>query len=87
MNRLCISSLVVQADPGEMERVSTRIASIEDAEIMGESEQGKLVVVLDTQNNRTAADRITEIQNTDGVLSATLVYQYDDIEPQVEESA
>ena len=87
MNKLCVSSLVVQADPADLQQVRSRIASIADAEIMGENEQGKLVVVLDTKNNHTAADRISEIQNTDGVLSAPLVYQYDDHEPQVEESA
>jgi nitrate reductase NapD len=57
-----------------------------DAEVMGENEQGKLVVVLDTRDNRQAADQITAIQNTAGVLSATLIYQYDNrIEPQVED--
>ena len=87
MNKLCISSLVVQADPADLKQVRDEIEAMADTEVMAESEQGKLVVVLDTASNRLAADRITEIQNTDGVLSATLIYQYDDHEPQVEDSA
>jgi len=88
VNHLCISSLVVQTKPALFTQVRDELKSIPEAEIMGENAQGKLVVVLDTRTNRQAADHITKIQNTAGVLSATLIYQYDDqYEPQVEDSA
>ena len=87
MNKLCISSLVVQANPADLERVQADIEAMSGSEVMGQNDQGKLVVVLDLPSNRLAADRITEIQNLDGVLSATLIYQYDDHESQLEESA
>ena len=87
MNDLCISSLVVQTQPELLKEVRTAIENIAEAEVMAQNEQGKLVVVLDTQGNRQAADTITAIQNTAGVLSATLIYQYDDrSEPQVEDA-
>lgn len=87
MNDLCISSLVVQTQPALFDQVKDAIENIAEAEVMAQNEQGKLVVVLDTQDNRQAADTITAIQNTAGVLSATLIYQYDDrFEPQVEDS-
>ena len=87
MNPICISSLVVQALPEKLPEVRKTLCKLPDTEVLGENDLGKLVVVLDTPDNRTAADRITEIQSVDGVLSATLVYQYDDrIEPQVEDS-
>ena len=87
MDDLCISSLVVQAQPALLDQVRDAIEGIDEAEVMAHSEQGKLVVVLDTRDNRQAADTITAIQNTAGVLSATLIYQYDDrFEPQVEDS-
>jgi len=67
--------------------IREHLNSLPDTEVFGENEQGKLVVVLDTADNREAADRITDIQNQAGVLSATLIYQYDDqFEPQVEDS-
>ena len=87
MSHLCISSLVVQARPQLVNQVREKLESFPEAEVMGDNGQGKIVVVLDTPGNRRAADRITEIQNTAGVLSATLIYQYDDQhEPQVEDS-
>jgi nitrate reductase NapAB chaperone NapD len=87
MERLCISSLVVRANPADMPRVRASIEAIGDAQVMGESDEGKFVIVLDTQSRRIAADRITAIQNTDGVLSASLIYQFDDHESRVEESS
>jgi nitrate reductase NapD len=78
MEKLCISSLVVQAEPARLEQVRSQIETVDGAEVMGEGELGKLVVVLDMDNNRQAADTITDIQKLDGVLSATLIYQYDD---------
>jgi len=85
MDRLCISSLVVRTRPNTLEKVGDRINMLPEAEVLGEHEDGRLVVVLDTTNNRQAADLITNIQNQADVLSATLIYQYDDqFEPQVE---
>jgi nitrate reductase NapD len=87
MNPICISSLVVQALPEKLPEVRKTLCNLADTEVLGENDLGKLVVVLDTKDNRAAADRITEIQSVEGVLSATLVYQYDDrIESQVEDS-
>jgi nitrate reductase NapD len=87
MSHLCISSLVVQTQPEMLVAVRDRIASIPEAEVLGESEAGKLVVVLDTANSREAANTITHIQNQAGILSAMLIYQYNDqFEPKVEDS-
>lgn len=78
MNNLCISSLVVQTQPAMLASVRRRLEAIPEAEVCAENEEGKLVVVLDTATNRKAADKITDIQNVTGVLSATLIYQFDD---------
>ena len=85
MDKLCISSLVVCTHPASLAKVSDRINAIPEAEVLGEHENGRLVVVLDTPDNRKAADIITDIQNQADILSASLIYQYDDkFEPQVE---
>ena len=78
MNNLCISSLVVRTKPDRLACVHDRINAIPEAEVYGEHEDGRLVVVLDTSDNRKAADTITDIQNQPDILSATLIYQYDD---------
>ncbi|MCP4047713.1 MAG: chaperone NapD [Gammaproteobacteria bacterium] len=78
MNKLCISSLVVRTKPDLLAGVQNRINTMPEAEVYGNHEDGRLVVVLDTADNRQAADTITSIQNQADILSATLIYQYDD---------
>ncbi len=78
MSNLCISSLVVRTRPAMLASVGDRISAMPEAEVYGKHEDGRLVVVLDTANNRKAADMITDIQNQPDILSATLIYQYDD---------
>ena len=78
MSNLCISSLVVRTKPAMLASVGDRIDAMPEAEVYGKHEDGRLVVVLDTANNRQAADMITDIQNQADILSATLIYQYDD---------
>ncbi len=78
MSNLCISSLVVRTKPAALAKVGEWIDALPDAEVCGQNDEGRLVVVLDTKNNRLAADTITDIQNQADILSATLIYQYDD---------
>ena len=88
MSRVCISSLVVRTQPANLAAVRERINAIPEAEVLGENDEGKLVVVLDTTDNRQAADQITDIQNQQDILSATLIYQYDNrFDSQVEDPA
>jgi len=68
--------------------VRNRIDAIPEAEVLGGSGAGKLEVVLDSADSREAANTITDIQNQAGILSATLIYQYDNrIESKLEDSA
>jgi nitrate reductase NapD len=79
---------VIQAQPAMMAAVRNRLDAIAEAEVLAASEEGKLVVVLDTANSRETADTITDIQNQAGILSATLIYQFDDqFKTRLEDSA
>jgi len=78
MSSCCISSVVVQTLPDLLPMVRKRLTAIPDADVFAESDEGKLVLVLDTADNHSAADKISDIQRQAGVLSATLIYQYDD---------
>ena len=51
MNNLYISSVVVQTLPETLANVRDRINAMPGAEVYGKSEQGRLVVVLDTPVN------------------------------------
>ena len=78
MSKLCISSLVVRTLPASLARVQERIEAIPEAEVYGKSEDGRLVVVLDTVDSRQASNTLSEIQGQADILSASLIYQYDD---------
>jgi len=73
-----ISSLVVHSTPRRVQSVAEAIALIPGALVHGSSPAGKLVVTLDADTCDEMQGRITEIQRTDGVLAAALVYQYAD---------
>ena len=74
-----ISSMVVHAIPDYLRSVKNNIEHLPGAEIHGESENGKLVVVLESQTQTHITDVIEEINNLEHVLSVALVYHQ--IEP------
>jgi len=69
-----ISSMVVHVKPDSLQTVKTSIEQFPGAEIHGESESGKLVVVLETENQGYITDVIEKIGNIEYVLSTALVY-------------
>ena len=73
-----ISSLVVHATPKRLQRIEEAIAAMPGAQVHGSSPNGKLVVTLDATSADEMLSRVGDIQRTDGVLSAALVYQYAD---------
>ncbi|MBM7457251.1 nitrate reductase NapD [Oceanisphaera litoralis] len=74
LNEVHISSLVVHAVPQQLATVKRQIASFDGAEIYGESEAGKLVVVIETRNQGYITDTIDAINQLEHVLSAVLVF-------------
>lgn len=69
-----ISSLVIHALPDRLDQVQRTIARLPGAAIAAASPAGKLVVTLETANEKDIASHLGEIQSIKGVLAATLVY-------------
>ena len=69
-----ISSMVVHARPDHLQAVKNNIERLPGTEIQGEADSGKLVVVLETQNQGYITDVIEKINNFENVLSIALVY-------------
>ena len=69
-----ISSMVVHAKSEYLAGVKKNIEQLPGAEIHGESESGKLVVVLETQNQGYITDIIETISKLEYVLNTALVY-------------
>ena len=84
LNEVHISSLVVHVLPEHLDEIKAQIKAYENAEIYGDSPEGKIVVVLETENQGFITDTIDAINNLPNVLSTVLVYHQ--IETELEEA-
>jgi nitrate reductase NapD len=82
-----VCGVLVHAQPAELEAVRGRLAAMPGVEVHAASGEGKMVVTVEDAGERLAIDTVTEILNTAGVISASLVYQYTDDEDLPQESA
>jgi len=66
--------MVVLARPHGLQSVKDNIDALRGVEIHGESESGKLVVVLESDSQTHITDVIEKINNFEHVLNTSLVY-------------
>lgn len=83
LNEVHISSLVVHVAPEHLNDTKKAINAYDNAEIYGDSPEGKIVVVLETENQGFITGTIDAINNLPHVLSTALVYHQ--IESMLEE--
>lgn len=69
-----VTSLVVHARAERLEDVSARITALPGAELHGTGEGGRLIVTLESSNDREMLEGIDAIGAIDGVVSTALVY-------------
>ena len=69
-----ISSMVVHTHPLGMQSVKQQIEGMSGAEVRAESPAGKLVVVLESDDQRQITSMLETIHQFDQVLGAALVY-------------
>ena len=73
---MSISGLVIHTRPIQTEAVARKIGALDGAEIHAAADDGRLVVTVDEPDNAKATDAFVKIQDLDGVLSVSLVYNY-----------
>jgi len=73
---MTICSLVVYARPEKAPVVENTIAALEGAEVHAATKEGKLIVSLDHPDRTYCSETIMDLNNIDGVLSTSLVYEY-----------
>lgn len=71
---LHIASLVVHTRPETLSELSAWLLQRDGVEIHAQNEQGKLVVVMETDNEQNILDLIDEVAKQPGALNAALVY-------------
>ena len=81
-----ISSLIVHVQPVRLSEAKLQIAAIDEAEIYGDSDEGKIVVVLETAREKFITDIIEKINNLEAVLSTSMVFhQIEQLDPSCED--
>ncbi|MEG0052727.1 MAG: chaperone NapD [Comamonas sp.] len=75
-DELHITSLVVHVIPQALAQVAHGLAAIDGAQVHGSHPSGKLVVTLEAPHAREILDRVSQIEQLQGVINASLVYQH-----------
>lgn len=73
-NEVHISSLIVYVAPEHLSVTRMHIEAFDNAEVYGDSPEGKIIVVLETENQGFVTETIDAINNLPNVLSVALVY-------------
>ncbi len=73
---MTICSLVVYAKPEKAPVVEGAIAALDGVDVHAATNEGKLVVLLDHPDRTYCSETIMDLNNIDGVLSTSLVYEY-----------
>lgn len=73
-----IAGLVIRARPEQLDPVRGRLLALPGVEVAAGSPEGRLAVTLEDRPGVSFEKTLLDIHLVEGVLSATLVYQYSD---------
>ncbi len=79
-----ISSIIVHAKPTELASVRGSLEQIPGVEIHTVTDDGKLVVTIETDTDGETASTFDRINTMDGVMSAAMVFHQYESDPQKE---
>ena len=78
MSEYNICGVVIHAAASKQESIENTLTQTEGVEIHASTEQGKLVVTVESEDNFYVADTIDSFKDIDGVLTASMIYQFCD---------
>lgn len=76
-----IAGLVIRARPAGLGAVSERLVRLPGVEVAGACAEGRLVITVEDRPGASFEQTLLAIHQVEGVLCATLVYQYSDAIP------
>jgi nitrate reductase NapD len=79
-----ISSVIVIPHPDHIEAVRLRLQEVEGVELHAVSPEGKMIVTVEADDDRTTTGTYEFISQLDGVLSASMVYHHNESDPDME---
>ncbi|MBU0753096.1 MAG: chaperone NapD [Gammaproteobacteria bacterium] len=79
-----ISSVIIHAQPGHAEVVRAALESFDGVEIHAVSDEGKLIITIESPGDRETADTFGAISQMDHVMSTAMVYHQTESDPDKE---
>ncbi|MEO8118767.1 MAG: chaperone NapD [Rhodoferax sp.] len=79
-----ISSAIVYAKPGQEQALRAHLAQVQGVEIHASTCDGKLIVTLESENDRSAVDAYEAVERMEGVLSIAMIFQQTESNPDQE---
>lgn len=79
-----ISSIIVHPGPGQAEAVRARLEALAGVEVQAVSEDGRMIVTVETDGDGAMVEAFEAINRTEGVLSASMVYHQTESDPDAE---
>ena len=73
-----ISSIVVQTHPQNAAVLQGELACLSGVDVHAANEDGRIVITIEDTQDNSPADTLMNVQNMQGVLSASLIYNYCD---------
>ena len=81
---LNISSAIVYAKLGQSRSVHERLSELDGVEVHATTEDGKMIVTIESENDRSAVDCYEAMQRLEGVLSIAMIFQQTESHPEQE---
>lgn len=82
-----IAGVLVHSSPGQTEAVQGQLLSLPGVEVHAVSDDGRLVVTVEEDGERTMSEAVIKMQNIDGVLSAAMIYHHCECDPSEQEAS
>ncbi len=78
MSEFNICGVLVHANMQNIHQVEACLKEIPGVEVHTTTDDGRLIVTVESDQRKYVADTITGFYDVDGVLSASMVYQFSD---------
>ena len=73
-----ISSILVQTHPQNSTVLQRELAQLSGVDVHAANKDGRIVITIEDTQDNSPADTLMNVQNMQGVLSASLIYNYCD---------
>ena len=73
-----ISGVLVQIIPDNCTAIQQQLAEISGVEVHAVQQEGSIIITIEDTPDSVPSDTLMQVQTVDGVLAASLIYNYCD---------